>query len=253
MLIQSVMIEINGIKRPFHFRSDSIGDKSVIHQMFLSKDYDVLKRWAQGKSLIDYYEKQTREFKVLIVDLGANIGASTVFFSLSYPKSHVYCVEPESTNWHLQCLNTKGLDCTNYLGASSHHDGTVSLYDPGRSDYGFMTTKDGDPDTNRIGDVPTISMNSILNSIEAKDKIPFILKIDIEGAESELFQEDCGWLVKFPCIIIELHDWMLPFKGSSKNFLTAVARSDFDVIYHGENIFLFNANILNKLESLSID
>jgi hypothetical protein len=46
---------------------------------------------------------------------------------------------------------------------------------------------------------------------------------------------------------------MLPFKGSSKNFLTAVARSDFDVIYHGENIFLFNANILNKLENLSID
>ena len=39
-----------------------------------------------------------------------------------------------------------------------------------------------------------------------------LIKIDIEGGESELFEKNIEWIEKFPLIIIELHDWMLPLK-----------------------------------------
>ena len=73
---------------------------------------------------------------------------------------------------------------------------------------------------------------------------PLILKIDIEGGEDVLFNGDTSWLSRFPLVIIELHDWMLPFAGSSKNFIKAIALLDFDFLYRGENIFLFNRNLL---------
>jgi hypothetical protein len=37
---------------------------------------------------------------------------------------------------------------------------------------------------------------------------------------------------------------MLPFAGSSRNFIKAVAKYEFDFIHKGENIFLFNRGIL---------
>lgn len=40
---------------------------------------------------------------------------------------------------------------------------------------------------------------------------------------------------------------MLPFSGSSQNFLKAIAQYDFDLVHRGENIFLFNRALLKSL------
>jgi len=39
---------------------------------------------------------------------------------------------------------------------------------------------------------------------------------------------------------------MLPFSGNSRNFIRAVAQGEFDMVYKGENIFLFNREILSS-------
>jgi hypothetical protein len=67
----------------------------------------------------------------------------------------------------------------------------------------------------------------------------------IEGGEDALFNGDTSWLGQFPLVIIELHDWMLPFSGSSRNFIKSIAQYDFDFVHKGENIFLFNRQLLN--------
>jgi FkbM family methyltransferase len=66
---------------------------------------------------------------------------------------------------------------------------------------------------------------------------PFLIKIDIEGAEKELFSRNLEWISKFPVLIIELHDWMLPAQGTSRAFLAAIAPLDRDFVFFGENIF----------------
>ena len=66
---------------------------------------------------------------------------------------------------------------------------------------------------------------------------PFIVKIDIEGFEAELFSRNLEWLDRFYVLIIELHDWMLPRQRSSQSFLRAIGALDRDFLYAGENVF----------------
>jgi hypothetical protein len=63
------------------------------------------------------------------------------------------------------------------------------------------------------------------------------VKIDIEGAEAELFSANTEWVDQTPLIIIELHDWLLSRQGISRNFLRCVSSLDRDFVHIGENIF----------------
>ena len=69
---------------------------------------------------------------------------------------------------------------------------------------------------------------------------PFLIKIDIEGFEQELFSKKIEWMDKFEIIIIEIHDWMLPTKSISSNFIRSLAKtlnkSKRDLIIRGENL-----------------
>ena len=71
----------------------------------------------------------------------------------------------------------------------------------------------------------------------AEGYTPFLAKIDIEGAEADLFSRDTDWIDQFPLIIVELHDWLLPKQGTSRNFLRCIAARNRDFVYLGENIF----------------
>jgi FkbM family methyltransferase len=62
-----------------------------------------------------------------------------------------------------------------------------------------------------------------------------LLKIDIEGAEQELFESNYeDWLPKVKVMIIELHDRFKPL--SSKNFLKVICQYNFNIYFKGENI-----------------
>jgi hypothetical protein len=75
---------------------------------------------------------------------------------------------------------------------------------------------------------------------------PFIAKIDIEGAESELFSKNTDWIDQFPVVIIELHDWLLPNENSSRNFLQCVSSRARDFLYKRENIFSVRTPVLGS-------
>lgn len=246
MRITSERFEINGREIFFSYREDSIGDKGVIGQIFHGKDYAV-HHWRQGMKLIEYHQEKSREKPSLIVDAGANIGCSTVFFAMTFENSFVFSIEPDIMNWHLLEINTKGLNVFNFYGAISDVDGELELIDPGLSDWGYVTQEiNGQNAEKKKNVVKSISMKTILGDPSIRDMNPLLVKIDIEGAEEYLFRSDTEWMDAFPLIIIELHDWLYPFSGSSRNFIKALARHDFDFVYGGENIFLFNRRILNS-------
>lgn len=241
-MLQTVTINLAGKEFPFQFRESSIGDKGVIRQIFLNHDYTI-EHWVQGKSLIAYANRQTSP--TLIIDAGANIGASPLYFSTLFPRSIVFSIEPDAANWQILCANTAQVGrIVNFHGAISDADGEVVVVDPGQSDWGFRTASTLATPVENAAVVPSICPRTILTHPALGKTVPLILKIDIEGAEDSLFRGDTSWMQVFPLIIIELHDWMLPFRGSSKNFLKAVAQFDFDLVQRGENIFLFNRELL---------
>ena len=65
---------------------------------------------------------------------------------------------------------------------------------------------------------------------------PFILKIDIEGAECDVFSTPSRWLDQFPVIFIEIHDFMYPGQARSLPVVKALSELDRDFIISGENI-----------------
>jgi hypothetical protein len=64
----------------------------------------------------------------------------------------------------------------------------------------------------------------------------FIVKIDIEGFEADLFSANLDWLDLADVVIIEPHDWMLPGQGSSRTLQVAMAARPFEVLLSGENL-----------------
>jgi hypothetical protein len=69
-----------------------------------------------------------------------------------------------------------------------------------------------------------------------------ILKLDIEGAELEIFSGPCEWLSKVAILLIELHDRVAP--GCSLTFYSALARYDFTEIKRGLTYAFVNRAIL---------
>ena len=63
------------------------------------------------------------------------------------------------------------------------------------------------------------------------DTTPFLMKIDIEGFEADLFAENIGWIDRFPIVLIELHDWMRPHEHVSQNFVRAIAIRDRELMH----------------------
>lgn len=249
MHLESMQIKIGEKNHHFYYRPTSNGDRGVIKQIFSDQDYN-MSAWHQGRSLHDYYRSCLRDGKTpLIVDAGANIGASAVYFAGVYSEAFVVTLEPEASNWHILEMNTSEIGrIRNFNAAITDTDCEMQLIDPGLSDWGYRVSKGSvarQPSTSvQEAVVKGLSPRTILNDKACIGKTPLILKIDIEGAEDALFSGDTGWLDLFPCVIIELHDWMLPFSGSSRSFLRAVTKHDFDLIHRGENTFLFNTKHL---------
>lgn len=247
MKLNTQEITVNGKNIFFNTRENSVGDNGVIDQIFHNKDYD-LTQWVQGQKLLEFHHQQNKIKPSLIIDAGANIGASVVYFLNSFDNSFIFSIEPEINNWHLLEINTMNYtNKINFHGAISDVDGELVLSDPGYSDWGFRTSAVNDSSVNNTNVVKSISPASILAHPKLINTTPLIFKIDIEGGEGVLFQGDTSWMDKFPLIIIELHDWMLPFQGSSKSFFEALVKYNFDLVHRGENIFLFNRNILSNI------
>jgi FkbM family methyltransferase len=94
-------------------------------------------------------------------------------------------------------------------------------------------------ETNEVS-ADTINAVTILHVME-QFNMPHmdILKLDIEGSEKELFEENFEqWLPKTKVLIIELHDEMK--KGCSRAVFNSVNQYDFSFNIRGENIIFTN-------------
>ncbi len=227
-------------KRDFYYRPESVGDKCVIQQIFQNQDYE-LGHFRLTERLMKLGETESRRGReLLIIDAGANIGAAALYFSFRFSSSKIIAIEPERKNCELLRMNCAGLNITIVEAALGCEAGKSFLSDPGLSDWGFRTGDTGEYE------VDVVTVDQLFNTFNKEKVAPLICKIDIEGGEANLFKCNYSWLERFPLVIIELHDWLLPGEGNSRNFLKAALEFDFDFVYRGENLFCFNNALLKK-------
>ena len=215
------------------FRTRDRIDWATLSQIYYSEDYNINKL-SLSKQLYSHLDQIFSSSRIpLIVDLGANNGISVRYFADEYPKAKILAFEPNVDNFNLARINNKkiGVDIEWFNSAIGSENTTGRIVDPGIGNWGYRVEKDNEGTSKIIG------LNDIIKRYDKQVFSPFIMKIDIEGFENELFSGNLDWIDLFPIIIIELHDWLLPGQNNSKNFLNAIANRNIDFVYIGENIF----------------
>lgn len=210
-------------------------DWFTFDQIFIHEDYNLktLKRHPEFEAV---YTQYCAEGTPLILDLGANIGLSSVYFHHVWPSAKIIAVEPSEDNFAVLRQNFGANEKFEaILAGISCKSSRLALADPGVEKNAFTTTV---IDPENEGGVLGVTVPEILKRYSKSDGyFPFIVKIDIEGFESDLFAENTDWVNDFPVLIIEMHDWLFPGQRTSSNFLKVIASLDRDFVYLGENVF----------------
>lgn len=151
------------------------------------------------------------DFSGLVVDAGGYIGTSAIAFASRFPSATIVTIEPSTANIALLRQNVAGFRNIHVrhaaLGPSAQ--GTITLRDRSTGNWGFTTIENAVDrrDTGFIEEVPLTSLEQIQSEFD--QPIAF-LKLDIEGAEKRIFDENDDILQKIPLVFAELHDRISP-------------------------------------------
>lgn len=206
-------------------------DYGVLEQIYGNEDY-CIDRLARAPELFGKYDQILDRGKTpLIIDCGANIGLSAHYFLDTFPMAKIIGLEPDRTNYDQAIKNCSSANVQFLPCAIASECKRGTLVDPGLGAWGLRV----DDDAN--GRLEMKSVNSLLSDRCYADYEPFIIKIDIEGYEDELFSKNTEWIARFPLLIIELHDWLFPTQQKSRNLLKYLSEANRDFVFLGENVF----------------
>ncbi len=176
----------------------------------------------------------------LIIDIGAYVGLSSLYYSSRYPNAQIIAVEPESLNFDSLIQNTElhpNIKCIN-AGIWSKNT-RLKIVNPQSEKWAFTLTEADKLDSEVI---KAVTINEILAD-SGFDEID-ILKIDIEGSEKEIFSRNSeNWLKKVKIIVLELHDRIMP--GCSDSVYNAMNKEDWQEYKNGEKVIFIKKNSFN--------
>jgi FkbM family methyltransferase len=178
-------------------RNKNSSDYSVLKQVLIDKEYYPCLSFF----LINNIQPN------IIIDAGANIGATTVFIKGYFPLASVICIEPDSQNLVMLHKNL-----SNYVS-----NGSVKILPNGlmgksqiklKVTNNFRDKKEWGRQVEEYkgGEIESVTIPEIIKQYNLS--VIDLLKIDIEGSESFLtdLSSDVSFLDITRCIAIEIHD-----------------------------------------------
>jgi FkbM family methyltransferase len=216
-LKRDCLFSLNFRGHDFFLRGNTV-DFNVFNGIFIEKEYDIDLGFNPA----------------IIVDAGANIGASTLYFRLKYPEARIFAIEPEKSNFEILRKNMDNFSSIILENSALwDKDTELSISNPDAEKYAFQMDEKRESGAMVHG----MTIESLLKryDIQGID----LLKLDIEGAERFLFnKEEVPWLKKVRVMIIELHETLYP--GTTDIFLNAMEKIDHTLLTRGENTIVFN-------------
>ena len=225
----------NGL-RPIHleamaplFVRPGGSDLMVVHQIYFARSYQVNSPGAVARIDQRYREILESGSKPVIIDAGANIGVSTIWFAAGFPQARVVAVEPDPGNLALLRTNVAGRpNCVPVEAALGSRRGFAQLSNsPENLAWSIRTTRSSEG-------VQIITIDEAL-ARSGGDEL-FIVKIDIEGFERDLFASNLQWLDRAYAIFVEPHDWMFPGERVSAGLQDAMAKRPFELFVNGDTL-----------------
>jgi FkbM family methyltransferase len=215
---QTFALDVRGMSHPIHLRPGT-SDRRSFDQVFVDGEYEMRSPCPPG----------------LIIDAGANVGCGSVFFASRYPDAMIFAVEPEADNYEMLCRNVAPYpNVTPVLSAVWSSNGRLAIDHREGGSWAFRVREA------REGEADAFSAVTIAELFERSGKPTIdILKLDVEGAEYELFSDEkChSWLQHTNMIFIELHDRFRP--GCSAVLNQAISKHPFRRSQAGEKVIFF--------------
>lgn len=177
---QKGKIKLNGLKIEYNDIKALMG---MYHEIFYKK----------------HYQFKTNNVTPVIIDCGANIGLSVLYFHKLYPKAKIIAIEADPTVASILENNLKRNNCEAEIiqkAAWSNSDTLLNFGQAG-ADAGSIFA------TENIVQVPTIRFKDVLQKYQAID----LIKIDIEGAELEVIEDASDELHRADYLFIEFHSF----------------------------------------------
>lgn len=135
-----------------------------------------------------------------IIDAGANIGLSIIYFKQRFPNAEIVAFEPDPETYEVLCNNVDSFELSKIKlvqKALWNTETTLHFFAEG-ADGGRLAI---DSDKEQIIEVETIQLRQFLNR-----KVD-LLKIDIEGAETTVLENCTDLLVNTERIFVEFHSF----------------------------------------------
>lgn len=218
-------------------------DPFVLAQIFTEREYDAHPFWMDRLRTVAAEMRRSGRVP-LIIDAGANVGYSALYLAAQFPDAVILAVEPDRACVDMIVRNCAGNSRIRPIHAAvwSHGNGVDLRTDANEGSW-----------ANRVagtGDTPSVTLETLVAQIPGA--APFILKLDIEGAESEVCQASSDAVASFSCIMIEPHDWMLPGAGGLTPLYEAVAGKKMDTLIRDETLMLFDCAVLQQFSAAEI-
>lgn len=224
-----------GFERPIWLRPTR-SDYSIFWQCIVRGQYD-LGHFPQTAELFRRADAIRAAGKTpVIIDGGANVGLSLRTFARDFPQAHIVSVEPDSENTRVLSANAKEVASPTTLveGGLASTTGYCRVVARERGSSGFRTEQCA------AGEADSIRAYSVADLLDmVPGGVPWIVKLDIEGAQDELFSQNVEWVKQADLIILEPDDWAFPWSGSTVNFFRALSSERFDYLVEGELILCF--------------
>lgn len=210
-------------------------DSRVFEQIFQAQEY---------REFINFIAHYTTAPIQTIIDGGANIGFATLYFKSIYPGATVVGLEPEQSNFLMlkENIALNKLNKVHLLQAGIWPTDTfLNINKTGKHirEWSFTVEESTKMEADSIRGYSIASIMK-LYELEQID----ILKLDIEGAERELFEDEKGIsnvLQKTRFIALEIH------QDNDKSMIELILRkNNFLISESGEYTIGFN-NSFNKL------
>jgi FkbM family methyltransferase len=163
------------------------------------------------------------------------VGATALWYTQQYPGALVVAVEPDAANAALCRRNTDSAEVTVIEGAVGGSAGFVELDLSGGADWAVTTQRSPN------GTVRIYTIAELLETFAHAE--PFLVKMDIEGFELDVFTGNTEWIDRMCAVVVEPHDWMLPGRATSRPFQREMAHRNFDILVCGENLMYLNRDL----------
>jgi FkbM family methyltransferase len=180
-------IKVPGYPHPVKIRGGNGSDGFAFYQILAMKDFDIFRDFGSPR---------------LMIDAGANIGMSSIYFLNRYPSLKVVAIEPDPETFEICRMNLE-----------PYSDRVVLIKGAIWSSCGKVVLEKGELGWNSHVRQSEQGADGSVDSYDAPALIAAggggmvdLLKVDIEGGELELFGKNTeSWLPAIKNIAIEFH------------------------------------------------